>query len=71
MCRKIFSDDGMKVVVKSKKGEKLQKHNIQLGDGAKYMSYIKVVSFMPMFFLLDIMVFVFTGALIIDFELCL
>lgn len=66
MCRKIFSDgnannisDGMKVDVKPKKGEKLQKHNIQLGDGAKYMSYIKVVSCMRMFFLLDIMVLCF------------
>ncbi|KAL3526245.1 hypothetical protein ACH5RR_010901 [Cinchona calisaya] len=47
--RKGFSDstlnnssDGMKVVAKLKNGEKLQKRNIQLGDGAKYMSYIKV-----------------------------
>ncbi|KAL3526222.1 hypothetical protein ACH5RR_014594 [Cinchona calisaya] len=47
--RKGFSDsnlnnssDGLKGVAKPKKREKLQKRNIQLGDGAKYMSYIKV-----------------------------
>ncbi|CAI9111644.1 OLC1v1011927C1 [Oldenlandia corymbosa var. corymbosa] len=47
--RKVFSDsnvnnlsDSSKVAVMSKKGEKVQKRNIQLGDGAKYMSYIKV-----------------------------
>ncbi|XP_027153090.1 uncharacterized protein LOC113753191 isoform X1 [Coffea eugenioides] len=47
--RKGFSDsnlnnssDGLKGIAKPKKVEKLQKRNIQFGDGAKYMSYIKV-----------------------------
>ena len=48
--RKGFSDsnlnnssDGLKGIAKPKKVEKLQKRNIQFGDGAKYMSYIKVI----------------------------
>ncbi|GFY85147.1 hypothetical protein Acr_03g0019210 [Actinidia rufa] len=32
----------LKVVARPRKGEKLQKENIQHGDGSKYMSYIKV-----------------------------
>lgn len=36
------SPDGAKVIGRSRKGEKLNKRNIQHSDGAKYMSYIKV-----------------------------
>ncbi|KAL2529317.1 hypothetical protein Fot_21918 [Forsythia ovata] len=36
------SSNSLKAVERPKKGEKLQKRNIQHGDGAKYMSYIKV-----------------------------
>ncbi|CAA2991758.1 Hypothetical predicted protein [Olea europaea subsp. europaea] len=36
------SSNGLKAVERPKKGEKLQNRNIQHGDGAKYMSYIKV-----------------------------
>ncbi|CAI9777225.1 unnamed protein product [Fraxinus pennsylvanica] len=36
------SSNGLKAVEWPKKGEKLQKRNIQHGDGAKYMSYIKI-----------------------------
>lgn len=52
ICRKDFmeckydnSSDGVNVVARAKKGEKLCKRNIQRGDGAKYMSYIKVFHF--------------------------
>ncbi|KAL8134496.1 hypothetical protein AgCh_009500 [Apium graveolens] len=34
--------DGLKMVARKRKGEKIQKRNVQSGDGAKYMSYIKV-----------------------------
>ncbi|KAG8385031.1 hypothetical protein BUALT_Bualt04G0180600 [Buddleja alternifolia] len=37
-----ISSVGPKVVAVSKKGENVHKRNIQRGDGAKYMSYIKV-----------------------------
>lgn len=51
MCRKEFlkkisdtSSSGLKGVAGvHRKGEKLHKWNIQQNDGAKYMSYIKVV----------------------------
>lgn len=36
------SPDGAKMTARSRKGEKLNKCNIQHSDGAKYMSYIKV-----------------------------
>ncbi|WMV17707.1 hypothetical protein MTR67_011092 [Solanum verrucosum] len=36
------SPDGAKMAARSRKGEKLNKRNIQHSDGAKYMSYIKV-----------------------------
>lgn len=36
------SPDGAKVIGRSRKGEKLNRRNIQHSDGAKYMSYIKV-----------------------------
>ncbi|KAA8530052.1 hypothetical protein F0562_004761 [Nyssa sinensis] len=36
------SSDGLKVVARPRRGEKPHKRNIQRGDGAKYMSYIKV-----------------------------
>ncbi|KAL3813942.1 hypothetical protein ACJIZ3_015210 [Penstemon smallii] len=36
------SSGELKVVAIPRKGEKLQKRNFQYGDGAKYMSYIKV-----------------------------
>lgn len=36
------SSDWLKGVSKLRKGEKLDKHNIQHDDGARYMSYIKV-----------------------------
>ncbi|KAK4367323.1 hypothetical protein RND71_011115 [Anisodus tanguticus] len=36
------SPDGAKMAARSRKGEKLNKRNIQHNDGAKYMSYIKV-----------------------------
>ncbi|GAB4847374.1 hypothetical protein Ancab_026432 [Ancistrocladus abbreviatus] len=36
------SSDEPKSVSRSKKGEKLQKANINYGDGAKYMSYVKI-----------------------------
>lgn len=36
------ASDGLKVVARKRKGEKIQKRNVQSGDGAKYMSYIKV-----------------------------
>lgn len=36
------SSDGLKVVSRHRKAEKLHKRNIHCGDGAKYMSYIKV-----------------------------
>lgn len=37
------ASDGVKVVPRHKIGEKLQNGNYQSGDGAKYMSYIKVI----------------------------
>lgn len=51
ICRRDFlkkisdsTSSGLKVVAAApKKGEKLHKWNIQHNDGAKYMSYIKVV----------------------------
>ncbi|KAA8548299.1 hypothetical protein F0562_004728 [Nyssa sinensis] len=36
------SSDGLKVVLRPKRGEKLHSQHIQCSDGAKYMSYIKV-----------------------------
>ncbi|CAN4079039.1 unnamed protein product [Withania somnifera] len=36
------SPDGVKMAARPRKGEKLNKSNIQQNDGAKYMSYIKV-----------------------------
>ncbi|KAL1820157.1 uncharacterized protein LOC108219114 isoform X1 [Daucus carota subsp. sativus] len=36
------ASDGLKVVARKRKGEKIQMRNVQSGDGAKYMSYIKV-----------------------------
>ncbi|XP_059669913.1 uncharacterized protein LOC132315599 isoform X2 [Cornus florida] len=36
------SSDGLKVVARPRKGEKLHKQNIYCSDGAKYMSYIKI-----------------------------
>lgn len=36
------SRDGLNLVIKHKRGEKVQKHNIQHSDGTQYMSYIKV-----------------------------
>lgn len=49
ICRKGFmgdtyenASDGVKVVPRHRVGEKLQNGNHQSGDGAKYMSYIKV-----------------------------
>ncbi|KAK1361279.1 putative nuclear factor related to kappa-B-binding protein [Heracleum sosnowskyi] len=36
------ASEGLKVVARKRKGEKIQKCNVQSGDGAKYMSYIKV-----------------------------
>lgn len=50
VCRKGFMEDihdnasdSLKVVARKRKGEKIQKRNVQSGDGAKYMSYIKVI----------------------------
>lgn len=50
ICRKGFMEDihdnasdGLKVVARQRKGENIQKCNVQSGDGAKYMSYIKVI----------------------------
>lgn len=37
------ASDGVKVVPRPRIGEKLQNGNHQSGDGAKYMSYIKVI----------------------------
>lgn len=36
------SDDALDVGAKPIKGDKVNKRNIHLSDGAKYMSYIKV-----------------------------
>lgn len=51
MCRKDVLDrkdgtvcNGLKVVTRPRKVGKLNKLNVQHDDGAKYMSYIKVVS---------------------------
>lgn len=38
-----IASDGLNVVPRKRKGEKIQKRNVQSGDGAKYMSYIKVI----------------------------
>ncbi|CAK9166175.1 unnamed protein product [Ilex paraguariensis] len=41
-CKYDYSSDGLKVAARHRKVERLHKYNIQCGDGAKYMSYIKV-----------------------------
>lgn len=58
ICRKGFvegkyynSSDGHKVVARLRKGERLRKRNVECGDGAKYMSYIKVVQLIYLNFL--------------------
>lgn len=42
MANKYYNSSG-RSVTRPKKGDKLRRHKIECGDGAKYMSYIKVL----------------------------
>lgn len=38
----VVASNGLKLETRLRKGEKFSQRNIHYGDGAKYMSYIKV-----------------------------